>query len=65
MLFSIRYLSIFLLCAPMLTAAAEGRDPYTYFFNPHTGDLKVEVADAKKAGKKAVVLMFEQEGCPG
>jgi len=45
--------------------AAEPRDPYQYFFNPLTGDLKAELADAKAAGKQAVFLMFEQEGCPG
>lgn len=48
-----------------LAGAAETRDPYTYFFNPHTGDLKAELADARSAGKKAVFLLFEQEGCPG
>ena len=48
-----------------LLAGASGRDPYTHFFNPHTDDLKVELADAKKASKKALFLMFEQEGCPG
>ena len=46
-------------------AAAETRDPYTYFFNANTGDLKAELADAKSAGRKAVFLFFEQEGCPG
>jgi thioredoxin-related protein len=65
MSFLVKYLSLLLLGAPLLAGAAEGRDPYTYFFSPHTGDLKVELADARKAGKKAVFLMFEQEGCPG
>lgn len=46
-------------------ASAETRDPYQYFFNPLTGDLKAELIDAKNAGKKAVFLWFEQEGCPG
>jgi thioredoxin-related protein len=65
MSFIFKYFSFFILCAPVLAGAADGRDPYTYFFNPHTDDLKAELADAKKAGKKAVFLMFEQEGCPG
>jgi len=46
-------------------AAAETRDPHTYFFNANTGDLKAELADAKSAGRKALFLFFEQEGCPG
>jgi thioredoxin-related protein len=44
--------------------AAETRDPETHFFNLNTGDLRSELADAKKAGKKAILIMFEQEGCP-
>jgi len=35
------------------------------FFDPNIGDLKAELADARKAGKKAILLVFEQEGCPG
>ena len=46
-------------------AGAESRDPYSHFFNPNTGDLKAELADARGSGKKAIFLMFEQEGCPG
>ena len=61
----IRLLPIILLCAPLLATAAESRDPYTYFFQPLTGDLKAELGDAKSGSKKAVFLMFEQEGCPG
>jgi len=45
--------------------SAETRDPYQYFFNPLTGDLKAELDDARSSGKKAVFLLFEQEGCPG
>ena len=65
MSFIFKYLSLFLLCTPLIAGAAEGRDPYTYFFNPHTDDLKAELADARKAGKKALFVMFEQAGCPG
>lgn len=41
------------------------RDADSYFFEANTGDLKAELAEAKAAGKKAVLLMYEQEGCPG
>ncbi|HUF80893.1 MAG TPA: hypothetical protein VMN03_07135 [Burkholderiales bacterium] len=50
-----------LLGLPGAAAGAEGRDPYTHFFHPLTGDLKAELSDAKSAGRKAVFLMFEQE----
>lgn len=40
------------------------RDAQTHFFDANTGDLKAELADAKAAGKKAVLVMYEQEGCP-
>lgn len=40
------------------------RDATTYFFDANTGDLKAELADAKAAGKKAILFMYEQEGCP-
>lgn len=46
-------------------AAAETRDPEDHFFNLNTGDLKAEAADARGAGKKAILMMFEQDGCPG
>ncbi len=43
---------------------AETRDVHTYFFDQHLGDFKAELANAKKAGKQGVMLMFEQEDCP-
>ncbi len=51
------------LAAPAL--AAEGRDPYQHFFASGTDDLRAELADAKRGGKKALFVMFEQDGCPG
>ena len=42
------------------THEAEGR-----FFDANLGDLRADLADARKAGKKAILLVFEQEGCPG
>jgi thioredoxin-related protein len=44
--------------------AAETRDAAS-FFNLNMGDLKTELADARHDGKKALLVMFEQEGCPG
>jgi thioredoxin-related protein len=44
---------------------ADTRSPESHFFNPKFGDLKADLADARKAGKKAILLVFEQEGCPG
>jgi thioredoxin-related protein len=51
--------------AATATATAGTRDPYTYFFNLSTGDLKSDLADVKNDGRKALFVMFEQEGCPG
>lgn len=45
--------------------SATTRDAATHFFDANTGDLQAELADAKAAGKKAILLMYEQEGCPG
>lgn len=56
------FLAWLVACAPAFSA--ETRDPEQYFFNPNTGDLKAELGDARNAGKKAIFLMFEQEGCP-
>lgn len=44
-------------------AYAETRD-VGLFFDQNLGDLKAELANAKKEGKKAVLLMFELEDCP-
>lgn len=50
---------------PAAFGAADTRDSNDYFFNLNTGDLKAELVDAKNAGKKAMFVMFEQDGCPG
>lgn len=57
-------LLIFALAAVPATGA-ETRDPEDHFFNLNSGDFKAEAADAKSAGKKAILVMFEQDGCPG
>jgi thioredoxin-related protein len=65
----LKALTRLLLLAVVLAAgsvlAAETRDPEDHFFNLNTGDLKAESADAKNAGKRAIFVMFEQDGCPG
>ena len=50
--------------APAVSRAAESRDA-SHFFSLNTGDLKAEAAEARADGKKALLVMFEQEGCPG
>ena len=45
-------------------SAAELRDAQS-FFNLNMGDLKAELAEAKADGKKALLVIFEQQGCPG
>ena len=49
---------------PFASQAGETRDAAS-FFNLNMGDLKSELAEARSDGKKAVMVMFEQEGCPG
>jgi thioredoxin-related protein len=54
------------LCALATPApAAEGRDPHQHFFASGTDDFRAELADAKRGGKKALFVMFEQDGCAG
>lgn len=63
----IRRLALFVvLCLLGVPApAAEKRDPYQHFFLSGTDDLRAELADAKRGGKKALFMMFEQDGCSG
>jgi len=48
-----------LACAPALAAAG-----WEDFFPPFLGDLRAEAADARKAGKAGVLLMFHFDDCP-
>jgi thioredoxin-related protein len=50
--------------APFAASAGEHRDAQS-FFNLNMGDLKAELAEARSDGKKALLVIFEQEGCPG
>ncbi len=45
-------------------SAAETRDAETHFFGLGIGDLKAELAEARARGKQALLVVFEQEGCP-
>ena len=59
------FLSFCLLNAAAPAGAAETRDAEDHFFSLNTGDFRAELADAQKAGRKALLVMFEQDGCPG
>lgn len=45
-------------------APAESRDPYKYFFENSFGDFSEELARAKQAGKKGLLIFFELDECP-
>ena len=64
-LFSRPFLIALTLALLIPVASAQTRDPEDHFFSLNGGDLKAEIADAKKAGKKAIMVFFEQDGCPG
>ncbi|MCK4865102.1 MAG: thioredoxin family protein [Gammaproteobacteria bacterium] len=40
------------------------RDPYKHFFNETWGDLPEEIKNAKKSGKKGILIFFEMDECP-
>jgi thioredoxin-related protein len=46
------------------SAFAETRDAQENFFDAKMGDFKAELANAKKDGKKGVLIMFELDDCP-
>ena len=58
------HLLLLLIVATAPARAAQASDASS-FFSLNTGDLKAELADARTEGKKALLVMFEQEGCPG
>ena len=54
-----------LLLVPLaLQAAADPRDPYTYFFQPTFGDFQEELGEARADGKTGVLIFFEMDECP-
>lgn len=51
----------------MLAAAqapGAARDPMQHFFTPSLGDLKAELGDASRAGKRAAFVMYMRDDCP-
>ena len=59
---------IFSLCfvfnASIWANSTEVKDPYKHFFNETWGDLPEEIKNAKKNGKKAILIFFEMDECP-
>ena len=55
-----------LLTWPMLpvSAAEATRDPMQHFFHQSFNSLPDEIADAKRGGQQAILIMFEAEDCP-
>jgi thioredoxin-related protein len=54
---------LLLLAAATLAGGTETRDA-AGFFNDTFGDFHEELANAREAGKKAVLIMFEMDECP-
>jgi hypothetical protein len=48
----------------LFATAVHAAEPWEAFFDPFLGDLKSELADAKAAGKKGVVIMYGFDDCP-
>ena len=55
-------IALFLLWAA--PAGAETRDPATHFFQPKFGDLRADLQEARRQGKKGIFLFFEMDDCP-
>ena len=58
------YVTLLCLLTACAASAADVLDANT-FFTPNLGDLKAELGEARAERKQALLLMFEQEGCPG
>lgn len=56
--------AILIIVMSMGTCLAETRDAQEHFFDMTIGDLKSELATAKKEGKKGILIMFEMVDCP-
>lgn len=59
-------LGLVALLVALLAGAAQAakRDPLEHFFHPFLGDLREELATAKAAGKRGVVVMYHFDDCP-
>lgn len=58
---AVRFLFLFLLA---FGTALHAGEPWEAFFDPFLGDLKSELAEAKAAGKRGVVVMYHFDECP-
>jgi len=56
-----RFLLSFLL---FVATASWSADAWEAFFDPFLGDLRAELAEAERAGRKGVVVMYHFEECP-
>ncbi len=45
-------------------ALGAGRDPEKFFFEDSFGDFQAELAEARAAGKKGIMIFFEADDCP-
>jgi thioredoxin-related protein len=59
-----RNLVIWMLLLLAWPAAAEQRPVDKFFFQPLLGDMQSELAPARAAGKKAIMVFFEMDDCP-
>jgi thioredoxin-related protein len=59
-------MKLFFTMSAMLLFAATGlaSEPHERFFDPFLGDLRAEIAEAKRLGRKGVVVMHHFEECP-
>lgn len=62
-MFKLIVAGVLLVCG-MSASLAETRDAHQHFFDAKLGDFKSELAVAKKAGKKGIVIMYELDDCP-
>lgn len=53
-----------LVAASLCLATAVHAEAWEGFFAPFLGDLRAELAEARQAGKKGVVVMYHFEACP-
>ncbi len=44
-------------------AGAHGAEPWEKFFTRGLGDYREELADARSAGKRGVIFVYQMEGC--
>ncbi|HEY5636864.1 MAG TPA: thioredoxin fold domain-containing protein [Burkholderiales bacterium] len=63
---AVAFRGLWLLVFVLVTGAARAaeRDPLEHFFHPFLGDLREELATAKAAGKRGVMVMYHFDDCP-